>query len=201
MAKSRVQDGKNHLGHNREAWLTELARVVEPLFKGFTMQPYRLTCGWPCRGATGKVRAIGECHALQSSKGGVHEIFISPVIADPLQVAGVVCHELAHVAAGIEAQHGKGFVKVCRHVGLTSGKPKFVGPGPLLIQHLEKVMVPLGPYPHQVMELALKPAKPRSTLSLLCIKCGCKVTMSLKWLEEAGAPTCACGGAFVEGEQ
>jgi hypothetical protein len=54
---------------NRESWLTELAKRVHPLYKGFAMAPYRLTCGWPCRMALGRRRrAIGECHALESSR-------------------------------------------------------------------------------------------------------------------------------------
>jgi hypothetical protein len=178
----------------REEWLNELARLVHPLFRTFPMQPYRLTCGWPCRFALGRRRrAVGECHALESSKAGFHEIFISPVLEDPVEVAGTVCHEMAHVAAGIKAAHGKGFVKVCRHVGLTKGRPTSAGPGPRLEDHLRKLLGRLGTYPHTAVLPVLKPARPRTTVKLLCPACTCMCSMSLKWLAAAGPPCCGCG--------
>jgi hypothetical protein len=94
---------------NREAWLNELAKLAVPVFSGYQLKPYRLTCGWPSKGGMGRrSRRVGECHSLESSKGGVHEIFISPLIDESLEVGGTVLHELAHVAAGITAGHGKG---------------------------------------------------------------------------------------------
>lgn len=182
---------------NREGWLTELAKKAEPLFKGFHLPDYRVTCGWPSRNAMGnKSRRIGECHGAKSSKGGVFELFISPTIEKPLEVAGVLCHELAHVAAGIEAAHGKFFVRVCKTVGLTKGKPTQVMPGADLNDKLQKLIDPLGSYPHSAIVPVLKPVKPSSTLSLEC-PCGCRVSMGKKWANEVGYPVCACGKTFV----
>lgn len=180
---------------NREAWLTELAAQVVPLFKGFVLKPYRVTCGWPCKGAlTRRARRIGECHALESSKGGVHEIFVSPLIDTSAEVAGVVCHELAHVVAGIPAAHGSKFVTVCRSVGLTSGKPTSVMPGPVLAEQLQKIITKLGNYPHTALvPRASVVSKPATSTGLACPACGCRISISLRWLDEAGAPTCACG--------
>jgi hypothetical protein len=173
----------------REEWLNELARLVHPLFRTFPMKPYRLTCGWPCRFALGRRRrAVGECHALESSKAGFHEIFISPVLENPIEVAGTVCHEMGHVAAGIKAAHGKGFVKVCRHVGLTKGRPTSAAPGRRLEDHLRKVLDRLGAYPHTAVLPVLKPTRPCTTVKLLCPDCACACSMSLKWLAAAGPP-------------
>lgn len=179
---------------NRESWLNELASMIHPMFKGWGMKPYRLTCGWPCRGGLGRRRrVVGECHALESSKAGIHEIFISPTLEKPDMVAGTVCHEMAHVAAGIKAAHGKDFVKVCRAVGLTSGRATSVMPGPLLEKRLERILMKMGPYPHSAVMPALKPCKPRTSVSLTCPACPCRVTMGLKCFQEIGPPTCACG--------
>lgn len=178
---------------NREQWLTDLSEQVVPLFKGFQLQPFRLTMGWPIsRGAPGRKQVIGECHALESSTGGVHELFISPVLEEPLKVAGVVCHELAHVAAGVKAGHAKDFVKVCRHVGLTSGKPTQVMPGERLNESLRRIVAKLGEYPHKAMKLALTEKKPSSGVTLRC-ECGFRCSTSRKWVEGVGVPTCACG--------
>lgn len=186
---------------NREAWLTNLAEKMRPLFKGFALGRFRVTCGWPCKNPTGMKRRIGECHGLKSSSDGTHEIFVSPLLAKPDEVAGVLCHELAHVAAGIETAHGKGFVRVCRHVGLTRGRPTSVSPGERLAETLKKMTDGMVPYPHGAMVLVPKAAsKPKTTQKLSC-ECGCSVTMPLKWLERSGAPTCGCGSEFsIPGE-
>jgi hypothetical protein len=184
--------------YNREGWLTELARLVEPFYKVFKLEPYRLTCGWPSRFALGKKsRRIGECHSHRSSKGGLFEIFISPVLDNPLDVAGTVCHEIAHVAAGIEAQHKGRFVEVCKHVGLTKGKPTEASPGKHLAERLNRIISKLGPYPHKALVPAFKVAKTSSSFTLVCAACGCRVSISAKWLREAGPTTCACGGKMV----
>lgn len=178
---------------NREGWLTELAKRCETYFKGLALAPYRLTCGWPSRSALpSKSVRIGECHGAKSSKGGTHELFISPLLDKPVEVAGVVCHEMAHVAAGIDAKHGKGFKKVCDHIGLTAGKPTTAGPGPYLLTQLDKLCGKLGPYPHSAMIPGRKVTKAGSEVRLVCV-CGCRVVMSMKWFVEVGAPTCGCG--------
>lgn len=184
---------------NREQWLTDVAKQVEPVFHGFLVPPYRVTCGWPTRGAVStRRRVVGQCHGAKSSSGGLYELFISPVLAEPLEVAGTLCHELAHVAAGTEAGHGGKFVKVCRHVGLDKGKPTNVMPGDRLNDRLRKIIEVQGAYPHSAIVPILKQVKvARPAVRLECEECGCKVSMSAKWYAEAGAPTCACGGVMA----
>lgn len=178
---------------NREQWLTELALQVQPLFATFKIDPYRVSCGWPSS------KGVGECTAKEASKGRVYEIFISPLLDKPLEVAGTLCHELAHVAAGVRAQHGKEFTRVCRHVGLTKGKPTHVMPGSHLNDRLSKIIEIQGDYPHQRIQPVLRKVEVRSTTArLLCTQCGCRLSMSLKWLESAGLPTCGCGGTVED---
>ncbi len=75
---------------NREGWLTELAAQVRPIFTGFEIGPYRVSCGWPSERALGKKsRVIGQCFACRVSKGGIFEMFISPLLEKPIEVAGV----------------------------------------------------------------------------------------------------------------
>jgi hypothetical protein len=182
---------------NREGWLTTLAQQCEYLFKGFEIKPYRITCGWPSRMPLGRTRrAIGECHSHKTSKGGYHEIFISPLLDKPVEVGGTVVHEMCHVVAGIDAKHGHGFVKVAKHVGLTKGKPTSAGPGQLLEDRLVKLVDALGEYPHSGIKPILKEVKPSGSISLECPECGCRCSMSFKWLEEAGLPICGCGAGF-----
>lgn len=185
---------------NREQWLTDLSAECVPFFKGFQLKPFRVTMGWPIEGGRpGKRQRVGECHALESSTGGFQELFISPVLEKPLEVAGVVCHELAHVAAGMKAKHGTGFVRVCKHVGLTTGKPTAVMPGEKLNESLQRIVDKLGEYPHKKMKLAMEAVKPGSGVVLVC-ECGFRCSTSQKWITEVGVPTCACGNDLKERE-
>lgn len=182
---------------NREGWLTEVAKQLEPCFKGFVIKPYRVTCGWPSRFALShRARRVGECHAVETSTAGLFEVFVSPVLEDSLEVAGTVAHEMAHIVAGTEAGHGPKFNKVCWHVGLTKGKPTSVMPGKALNTHIQEIITKLGPYPHKAMKpkSTIVPLKPKP-IKLTC-ECGCSVTISQEWLERAGPPICGCGVTF-----
>lgn len=177
---------------------------MEPLFSEFKLKEYRVTCGWPHnRGTSAKNRVIGECHSPKNSASGkIHEIFISPLLAKPVDVTGTLVHELAHVAAGVEAAHGKLFVAVCKHVGLTKGKPTHVMPGERLGKKLLEMAESIGTYPHHAIVLTGKKKLPKqsSTIALEC-ECGCKVTIGRKHLENAGLPTCGCGGELLPSKE
>ena len=179
---------------NREQWLTDVAKQAEPFFRGFKLPPYHVTCGWPLSGGMGnRRRVVGQCFGVESSPVGTCQVFISPLLDKPLEVAGTLLHEMAHVAAGSKAKHGKWFVKVCTHVGLTKGKPTSVMPGERLNEALTKIVDRQGKYPHVAIQPVLKKIEKASSVVGLVCECGCRVTISLKWLEEAGLPTCGCG--------
>lgn len=188
---------------NREGWLTEVGKRIEPVFGSLKLPPHRLSCSWPCKQALSRVRRIGECHGAKSSAGGVFELFISPLIAEPFAVADTIAHEMCHVAAGVEAAHGRGFVKVARHIGLTRGKPKEAGAGEMLAGILRRVCESVGPYPHAAIIAQPKAKREATSVGLECPECGCRVTISKKWLGEVGAPKCACGspmGSLIDVE-
>lgn len=126
------------------------------------------------------------------------EIFISPLLVKPLEVTGTLCHEMAHAAAGVKEAHGPRFVEVCRSVGITKGKPRNLEPGERLNEKLLGYVEKLGPYPHDAMKLVLTKREVKvTTLPIECPKCGCRATMGVKWLKEAGLPTCGCGVPMV----
>lgn len=191
---------------NREQWLTEMARRIEPLFDGFKIGEYRVTCGWPHKFAiASKHLRVGECHYPRKRSGddtveaGVHEIFISPLRDDSLEVAGILTHELTHVVAGFGAGHGKDFTKIGKHVGLTHGKPTSLMPGEALNDRLRGYVETMGGYPHKAIVPTLRrKEKNYKEVPLVCGNCSCVVRMSRKWLEEAGLPTCCCGTEFIE---
>lgn len=202
-----VNKPSNQFGYNREQWLTELSKQVVPLFSQFHLEkkPFNVTCGWPSSGGLGKSkRTIGQCFCASTSTAGMHEIFISPTIDSPLLVAGVLCHEIAHVAAGTKAGHGKWFKTVCRAVGLTKGPSTQVLPGNSLQESLAKMIEKLGDYPHKAISPSALAAykgrkRPVKSRTVLTCDCGCKVTIGVKWLS-VGMPTCVCGVQFTEPE-
>lgn len=141
---------------NREAWLTELANAIErDIFENVVVPAYRISCGWPSRRAVGHKRRLGECHSVMASKANVYEIFISPVLDNPITIAGVICHEMTHIVAGIWDGHGKHFRRICRYIGLDRGKPCSRMPGvelqSRLEQLVEEVESQVGSYPHRAL--------------------------------------------------
>jgi hypothetical protein len=184
---------------NREEWLTCLAGMMLPLFKGYAVRPYRVTCGWPCKGGVSrKSPAVGECHSDKMSGDGVHEIFISPLLGreSVMDVAGTLCHELAHVAAGVKAGHGKQFKEVCLHVGLTRGPARFAGPGDRLEDRLADMVDRVGcKYPHAAMTFPQRKVRQKGKVfeTMLCDGCEGKVSISKAWLGKGGVLYCGCG--------
>lgn len=184
---------------NREAWLTELGKRIEPVFAGTKLLPYRVTCGWPChRALSTRRRVVGQCFGAESSKDGKHELFISPLLDAPLEVAGTLCHEMTHVAAGVQASHGPGFVKIANFIGLTKFKPTAAMPGQRLEERIQKELDKIGPYPHSaIVPIMTRKVRPKTHVSLVCSECQCRIQISIKWLETSGVPSCGCGASFV----
>jgi hypothetical protein len=185
---------------NREHWLTDLAGRSERFFVNIKLPAYKLTCGWPLGGALSRKRQVlGQCFDSKVSVGEVHELFITPLLDDPLQVAGVVLHEMTHVAAGVDAGHKGRFIRIAQHIGLTKGKPISALPGERLNEYLTKLVDQLGPYPHKAVKPVPK-EKQKNTkdVPLICPDCECRVRMTLKWMTASGVPTCGCGGLFEE---
>lgn len=191
----------------REHWLTDLAKQSERFFVGLKLPPYRVTVGWPLGGALStKRQVLGQCFGSEVSTGNIHELFITPVIDEPMYVAGVLIHEMTHVIAGVDAGHKGRFTKIAKQIGLTKGKPTTALSGDKLSEYLQKVVDRLGPYPHKAIKPTLKKKeKEVKALTLSCEACECKIRMSIKWMSEAGIPTCACSGVFIpqllKGEQ
>lgn len=102
----------------REEWITRLAGLLSPTFaaRGYTLPlNVRFSCGWPGGGSRGT--RIGECWHSRASADGHFEVFISPSMSEPVQVAAILVHELVHTAVGLEAGHGPLFKSCAFAVG------------------------------------------------------------------------------------
>jgi hypothetical protein len=179
---------------NRETWLTKATEKMTPMLAehGYTVPKVRVSCGWPSKGATSaRSRRIGECWHGQCIADGTREIFISPTLADPAEVAGVLIHELGHAVLPEGAGHGATFGKFCRTLGLsmpaTSATPEAE-----LAAKLAKLLKPLGDYPHAKLTPGAGKKQSTRLRKIECPECGYTARVTAKWID-VGLPTCCCG--------
>lgn len=177
----------------REQWLNALVEELRPIVEEQGEQvpeQVRISCGFPSKMATSRKRQrIGECWYTYTAEDGVKQMFISPVLGDPVKVADVTLHEMIHAALPDDTGHKGSFPRIARDCGLT-GKPTATSAGPELEKRLQRITKKLGPYPHS----ALKPTgreKKQTTrmLKVECPECGYVVWTTQKWIDE-GLPFC-----------
>lgn len=192
----------NVLHAHRESWLHDVAqRLTGHLFEPEFSVPtnIRISCGFPSRNGLlgGKMLRSGECWGEERSADGHFEIFISPVIDDPLNVIGVLGHEMCHAVAGIAAKHGPDFKKVASHIGL-EGKMTATTIGVEFKNYALDIIEAIGPYPMakldaRKMSNGIKKQGTR-LLKAECASCGYTVRISQKWVDEVGTPHCPMHG-------
>ncbi|MDK2956230.1 MAG: hypothetical protein PWQ57_1726, partial [Desulfovibrionales bacterium] len=185
----------------REAWMMALVARLRPDFQRIgAALPDRLcvSCAFP----TGRHRArrttTGECWSASLERGAHTEIFISPQVTDPLEVAETLLHELVHAAVGLGAGHGPEFRIVATRVGL-KGPMRDTRLGPELRAKLGRIVKELGAFPNHCPGELKTPGQKQPTRmrKIVCPKCGYTVRTTAKWIA-AGLPTCPCGTRMKE---
>jgi hypothetical protein len=180
---------------HREPWLAAAVEHFKPDFaaNGYPLKTQvRVACGWPSRRALSpKTRVIGQCFSTTASGDGTNEIFISPLLDDPIEVAAVLVHELTHAAVGIKYGHQGPFPSLAVKMGLT-GPMRATTPSLLLRERLNTLSQELGPYPHATLNPNSKDFKKQGTRLLQCVcpACGYMARITKKWIEEVGLPVC-----------
>jgi len=174
---------------NREQWLTDLAKHIEPLFAGSTIPPYRVACSWPSKSAlSNKNKRIGECWSPECSGDGTVEMMISMGIDDPLEVASVLVHEMVHAVVGNKHGHKAPFKRVAIAIGL-EGKMTATHAGSELAERLNTLFDKMPPYPHARLNASNKKKQGTRMLKAECECCGYTVRLTQKWAD-IGAPIC-----------
>ena len=188
---------------NREMWLNECIQKLRSEFEQLAHplpEKIRASCSWPSKsGLANKKRRIGEAWSAKNSADRSCEVFISPVLKDPVEVAATLVHELVHCAVGVEEGHKGKFTRLAKAVGL-EGKMTATRAGEALAARLREITDGIGPYPHAELTHSNAMKKQGCRLLKVVCECGCVVRMTRKWLDEVGPPTCGCGAAMVEGE-
>ena len=182
----------------REEWLGAAITELRPLFtlEGHPISDrIRVSCGFPAHHArSGKV---GECHASAASADQHYEILISPVLADPEQVLGVLIAELSHTRPGCLG-YGQGYQTACASMGLIAADGNWKAPVPVSTfgSIYSGILASLGPYPHA--ELSVGNGKTQSTrmLKAACPCCGYTIRLTQKWVDK-GLPVCPVDGTQI----
>jgi len=181
----------------REAWLNEALKHLNPWFKdraGVEIPTdARVSVGFPGGGSARK--RIGECWARSQSKDKVNEIFISPVLSDPIRMLDVLVHEVVHAVDDCQSGHKEEFKKIAVKAGL-EGKMTATHAGEELKAELERIIGVLPPLTHGALDLSNRKKQPTRLVKLECDSCGMIIRTTIKWIEQTGNPACACGGHF-----
>lgn len=176
---------------NRETWLENAVQALHPIFE-LNVPEVRVAAGWPSRGGTSlKKRVLGECWKPEVAEDGLSQIFLNPMLDEPVDILGVLVHELIH-AIHPTAGHRGDFVSTAREVGLM-GPWTATTPGDDLKVRLREIRNALGPYPHSKLTPSIE-RKVQTTrqLKVACGSCGYTIRVTKKWIE-VGLPTCPCG--------
>ena len=173
----------------REQWLHNAIELISTIFKnkGYTIPKVQVSCGFPSTG--NKSKHVGQCWGKSSTNDGTNQLFISPVLDEPVQVLDTLVHELVHAVDDCMHHHGPEFKKIATDVGL-QGLMREASAGPWLQEQLTAISRQLGKYPHSKINLAHSSSKktgPRPRAK--CKKCGYEVTPLKKWLH-MGPPLC-----------
>lgn len=182
---------------NRESWLLAATEELRGgLFRscGATIPPVRVSVGFP-GGGSARTR-IGEYWLAHACTDAVPQIFISPVLDNPVRILDVLVHELVH-AVHPKDGHGKAFRKLALAVGLT-GKMKATVAGPELEKSLNDLSASLGALPHSSINLKDRKKQTTRLNKVECASCGYTCRVTAKWLDAMGAPLCSCNGSPMQ---
>jgi hypothetical protein len=164
---------------------------LRPVFRkrGYTLPAkIRVSCGWPSKSIR---KVIGQCFYTPASADETHEIFISPMLDDPMRVADVLVHELCHAAVGPGHGHGPVFKRCADSLDL-GGKPTATEATPALVKWLAPLVKSRGKYPHAALQPVSGKKQSTRLLKAECPCCGYTVRVTRKWAD-VGSPLCPNG--------
>lgn len=207
---------KQHLTHapptahidSREDWLNAAVRQLRPIFfeRGYIVpEKIRVSCGFP-PGVRRDGRAIQQCSTAFNSSDDHWEIFVSPMLDDPVRVLGALTHDLVHATVGLKAGHRRPFGQCAGAMGLESPWVATRESESFKASIARPVLRAIGvDYPHTKLSPVAPSSAPKKQGTRLCLcecpRCGYKVRTTMKWILSSGGPLCpteGCGAAKME---
>lgn len=181
----------------RETWLYYAAHFLFEHMQrcGMIPVPVRVSCGWPLSGGASKQATIGQCFPPTMCSDGVAQVFISPRIAESVEVLGVLLHELIHAAFGGKYGHRKEFSQAAKKLGL-AGPPTATVVGSELLPGLQEYVARVGVYPHASIVPRQKEKAVGSRLRLY--ECSCDPAVKVRVASNEFDATCnRCDEVFT----
>lgn len=185
----------------REAWLLACGDTLRPRFEraGYAWPKFRVSMSdiW-------QREVVGRCYSPKVSQDETHEIVIRLDQAKPMDLAGILAHEIGHACVGVNHGHRRPFVRLVRAIGL-EGKPTATFPGEDFKAEMRDKLKELGPFPGARLNIFGKALADDETahkkdscrlLKVICPVCGYVCRVTGKWLL-VGAPLCPNHGAMV----
>lgn len=178
----------------REGWLDDAVMRLRPAFTraGVALpDAVKVSVGFPSKYSTGaRLVALGQCWDASTSADGVAQVFISPLLDEPVQVLAVLVHELVHAAIGCEHGHKAPFKRAAVALGL-EGKMTATVAGPALTATLTALAEALGEFPHAKLTPGTQDKKQTTRmLRVTCEGCDYLCRLTRKMLDALGAPIC-----------
>ena len=185
----------------REQWLETAIELMKPHFAesipGVEFPKVRVSVGWP--GGKSGPRTIGQCWAPFAATDNVSQIFISPVLDDPILVLATLAHEFIHAIDENKSGHKGAFGVMARAIGL-EGRLTATVAGEALTAVFMTILEKLGTYQHAALgsvpadptrTITGAPSRNKSMQKVVCEESGYTARVSNKWLVE-GTPSCPC---------
>lgn len=175
----------------REHWLEKAVDLLkEGVFKKYDVPTVRVSVGWPRRA---REATIGQCFVSKVSEDKSSQVFISPVLADPIKVLETLAHEIVHAVDDCESGHRARFKTIAREIGL-EGKLTATHAGDALRETLVELSEELGEYPHAKISIEDRPKVQKTyMLKVACVKDDeFFVRMTQSKLDDFGFPICPC---------
>lgn len=179
----------------REAWLWAATNELRPYFEklGYKLpEKIRFAVAFTSTGKRG--RTTGECWHPVASADQHYEIIIRADMFEPLEILGILVHELVHTLLPHTEKHGKAFRAAALRLGLEGDESRYAKPSPILNERLNAIAETLGPFPHAALHFAGTSDVPKKQRARLLraecgASCGYTIRITAKWAK-AGLPVC-----------
>lgn len=191
----------------REGWLDDATQRLRPDFQRASAvlpDDVRVSVGFPSKNALGRRnRSIGQCWDGAAAGDSIAQVYISPLLEDPVEVLAVLVHELVHAAIGCRHGHKAPFKRAALRMGL-EGKMTATTAGAALRVRLAELADALGEFPHSKLS-PTTPDKKQTTrlLKVACLDCEPNyiARVTRKMIEAHGTPICpSCDGSMIEAD-
>ena len=184
---------KDNIHDARESWLRSATNLLRDYFEMFGYlipEKIRFAIAFTSGGKKG---ISGECWHPEASADGHYEIIIKADKDDPVEILGILVHQLVHSLLPPTVKHGKEFREIALRIGL-EGKMREALPAPILRERLVAIAATLGTLPHAKLDYTARSDAPKKSgvraLKAECkAACGYTVRILPKWAK-AGLPVC-----------